>query len=125
MSHNLAPWMAFPVLLGLTLNAAPVAALEPLPTQDCFVSQDQPPKAMGLAVAYGILLGERYRGDELSREAFEQALMSLQTVVRLMAEREAEAACMLLAEIEDDYGLERPLLDASSVALPQQSEERQ
>jgi len=104
------------LLGGLAMSTGAVIAAEPFPTEHCTVHQGSSPTGLGVALAYGIVLGERTRTDNWPHEEFMVAMTDLQNVTRLMmVDLNAEAACQAIMDIEDTYGLERPDLDS----LPQ------
>lgn len=105
------PLMALPSLLATAAEVAPVEPSSHLPERVCEETQSDPRQAMGLTVAYGIMLIERLHRGELSREEFRQAVRRVRSITQLIGEQEIDAAFVLLREIEERYGLERPELD--------------
>ena len=106
------PLMALPALLATAMVPAQATVATIEPNEVIEIVELDPREAMGLALAYGIILIERLHRNELDQEEFQRAVSSIRNITRLIGERELEAACMLLRTMEDRYDFERPELDA-------------
>jgi len=116
-------FIALGMFCCLALSVSAVDAAEPFPVEHC-IAQDAPPVALGVSMAYGLVLGERMQNDEMSQDEFLEALTDFQNVTRLMlVENDPDAACLLIANLEDQYNLPRPDLDALPGDQPIFSEE--
>lgn len=63
---------------------------------------------MGLVTGYGIILGERYRADQMSQAELTTAIRRMQAIVAAIYQGDAAAGCALIPAFEQDYNLTRP-----------------
>ncbi len=112
MKTKLPPLSALSLIGFAAMSTQPAAAMEPFPAEHCIAVESAAPTALGVSTAYMLLLGERMQSGEMSREDFTTALVSFQNVTRLvLVDNEPEAACLLIAALEERYDLPRPDLD--------------